>query len=430
MTTSDDLQQARCRLRERQRQCAAAMGFPPRPAHESTLEPALAALAELTRFRTTDDPQRVRRGVFQYDRADEERRIAAAGDLIRRIDPGPFEDPGYLAILAYQAASSELALSTLFGPPAEPAAAQGERFLLGTLASPDVNAFASIQQDSGYTLVLVNAGIVDFIYQAAKAVVAAQHPVRSADPRSTTQARTDPAYIRGELARDDGPARHLHRTLAAHFHEGRTRGVTNELIPAAHHPSLSVLVGMAERFVVAHEYGHGHTFGRELAYWAPVPEWDAEISADSYAVLTTVVSARSLDALPPECALDGASFALACLRMRQQALAVLRTGAPAAEPSGGTHPPFALRTRLLVSAFHHWFDVRYDEAARRCELSLALERPPGYMPEPDATTREHIAKGGFMSASTLSILWEAVEEMLRRDHASGRPLCPVWLHEA
>jgi hypothetical protein len=55
------------------------------------------------------------RGIFKFDRRQEEERLRLAEELIRRVDPGPYEDPNYLALLAFQAASIEMCLRSLSG---------------------------------------------------------------------------------------------------------------------------------------------------------------------------------------------------------------------------------------------------------------------------------------------------------------------------
>jgi hypothetical protein len=431
MTSSDcintptfELLNARRILRTKQEESAAQFGdfrsFPT----ASTLELALRELTKAKQFKSTGDPQTVKRGVFRFDRNLEEQRIGLAEDLIRRVDPGPLEDPAIFALLAYQAASVEMAIPIVSQDGAGHDEARWSRFLLGTIPSTDVNAFATIGSDGGYTVVEVHAALIDFIYQAAKAVVAAQHPSRSTDGKTAVTARTAAEDIRSALSRNREPANHLYRTLEAYFFRGLTRGVRSERVPLQQQPLISLLVGMAERFVIAHEFGHGHTNSIKSQLPDLKPAWASELLADAYATAITVISASRLDRLPPEFALAGGIFSLACLKLVGQGLSLLRDGVNLEDTGGSSHPPFSLRAAQIVRAFHTFFDVQYDDVARSYELLLVAGRKQPK--EPDETVRTHIDRGAYSSANTLFILWESVEEMLRCDHISKRPLHPMW----
>src|SRR5688572_18820720 len=89
------LRKARVLLRYEQERAAAGIGALLHQQDSSPLALALASLREGKQFEPTSDPKVVRRGIFKYDRALEEQRIEIADQLIRTIDPGPFEDPNY-----------------------------------------------------------------------------------------------------------------------------------------------------------------------------------------------------------------------------------------------------------------------------------------------------------------------------------------------
>ena len=101
-------------LRNRQQEDLNAVGVGP-SSYPDTTELTLQHLHEISRYESTDDPDRVRRGGFSYYRPLEDKRIQLAENLVRRVAPGPYEDPNYLALLGYQAASLELVLSELIG---------------------------------------------------------------------------------------------------------------------------------------------------------------------------------------------------------------------------------------------------------------------------------------------------------------------------
>ena len=82
-------------------------------------------------------------------------------------------------MLAYQAASLELAVDDV-------APDRFLRFLLGTAHTAEVNAFCRRLGAGDYTVVVVNSGLVDFIYQSAKVVIEAFAP------NAYRRARTSP----------------------------------------------------------------------------------------------------------------------------------------------------------------------------------------------------------------------------------------------
>src|SRR5690606_16809218 len=153
----------------------------------------------------------------------------------------------------------------------------------------EVNAFATIHEQSDYTVVEVNAALIDFIYQSAKAVIAAQRPMRSGETGGiTTQSDVD--RIRAALDEDDAPVQRLFASLEAYLYHGSTRAVRQETVPEEHSPPLSTLIGQAERFVVAHEYGHGVMERRDNSDSPLSSAWTAELLADNFAMFATVIS--------------------------------------------------------------------------------------------------------------------------------------------
>jgi hypothetical protein len=116
--------------------------------------------------------QIARRVLWKYVRQIEEERIRLAEEVVCRVSPSPFEYPTYLALLAYQAASIEIA----FGSPSEGRRHECSTFLRGTVHAPNVNAFANIRSVRGYAIIGIHSGLVELMYQTAKAVVACIAP--------------------------------------------------------------------------------------------------------------------------------------------------------------------------------------------------------------------------------------------------------------
>jgi hypothetical protein len=422
-TASAGLVEARHFLREQQRAAARRVGMPAHPAGEGVRAAAIVALRTMFGFEAGPHPTTVHRGSFRYDRATEERRLGIAQDIIERADPGPYEDPTYLALLAYQAASVLIVLS----PPAETptVADHWSRFLLGSIPSTDVNAFATVQAQSGYTVVEVNAALVDFVYQSAKAVVAAQRPTRVAEGRARIVVEGDPEKTRVALERDDAPARHLYGTLEAYLFHGRTRAQRREDVPAEHAVPLSPLIGHAERFVIAHEYGHGTMDARHSGGSPDSPAWTAEFQADNFAMFANVLSVHTLDHMPPEFGLAAAVFALACLDVLRRALAAARDGEVPDDAGSATHPPFALRAERLITGFHEIFRLEYDDDPMKPPRLRTVDPRAQHAP-PDEEARHTTRQRATSHADVLHALWERVLPLLQRDHAAGRRLHRMW----
>lgn len=384
------------------------------------LDTTLKHLHEQRACVPTDDPNVVRRGVFKYDRQQEEERMRLAEDLVRRVDPGPYEDPNYLALLAYQAASLEMSLRFLAQDRENE---RWSRFLLGTAHSSEVNAFAQTLRANSHVVVVLYSALVDFVYQAAKALTAAQNPAVSSSPGSTVSSTTGVDDIEAALQANPEPVERLYRTLEAYFYGGYPRAFANEPVKPEQAPSLSTLVGLAERWAIAHEYGHG--LAAYVSRQTPPGvnrEWAEEFFADQNATILSVVSADRLDGMPPEFPLASGVFVLACFDVLRRALSVVRDGEEPRTDPGGGHPPDKLRAQNVVDTFHRFFDARYD-GPHLLELRLVLRRQaPAAVP---ASTRRQI-RHAFDFANGLLALWKPVRTSLLRDHTKGRRLHPMW----
>jgi hypothetical protein len=225
------------------------------------------------------------------------------------------------------------------------------------IASSDVNAFADVSRSSGFTIVQVHSALVDFVYQAAKAVLDATDPHRSLGAGAAVRGRPL-AVVRRRLLHDRAPANRIYSTLEAHFFEGYPRAFANEDVAEEHAPALSALVAMAERFIIAHEYGHGHAASR--AWQSPQvenPRWAEEYFADQLAAVAVVQSGQVLDGFSPEVSLGGGVFCLACLDVLRRCDALLNTGREPADSGSASHPPCRDRADQVVLRVHQWFDV-------------------------------------------------------------------------
>ncbi|HSY99642.1 MAG TPA: hypothetical protein VK788_09105 [Terriglobales bacterium] len=413
------LSEARRFLRKAQASAAKdAPGFPYKSL-ENVTEQSLILLKVQRRLDPTSDVNTVRRGVSHFHREDEEERIRHSEELVRRVQPGPFEDPGYFAFLAYEAASIEMALPKL-------GKERFSQYLLGTIHEASVNAFSKQFDSTGYTVVLLYSGLIDFIYQCAKAVVEALHPVRtpesgSHDRRSLVQATMDLEKIRAELKANDAPVNRVYRTLESYFFKGYPRAFANETLLAEHVPMLEVLVSMAERWTLAHEYGHGLASGLDFSKAPGKSSWSEEFVADNSAAILTVSSAASLDDVRPEFALSGGNFSLACLDIIRRAYSIVTTGCEGQDSGSKTHPPYKLRAERNIAVFRQFFDYR-DNGDAGFDLDFVLR---------EETPAEH----GFGSeyegrvyafSNVLFDIWPAVKERLGQQFTARRPLHKIW----
>ncbi len=380
----------------------------------------------------TDDPAVVKRGVFMFDPTKERERIMLAEVLIRRVDPGPFEDPNFLALLAYQAASVE---SVLLGLLREKAQERLSKFLLGTVHSAIVEASARTLSKHGFTIVALNSGLVDFIYQAAKAVIEASNPARPASGNSAVVATVDLKIISDGLSKNSAPIDRVWKTLEAYFFKGYPRAHWNESVKEEFQPPLDILISMAERSVIAHEYGHNLAMDFS---WAPRPvndqdivgnrasgpqnpRWAIEFFADTQGTILTVLSAANLDGLPPELSLSGVIFAFACLDILEKTLTVLRTGDVSEVTESNTHPPWRTRGEATIVAFRRFFDVEYHEGGA-FDLNLVLRKET---PLVHSFSSER-SEATFLYANVLLKIWDSVKDILVQQFLEKRPLHPMW----
>jgi hypothetical protein len=224
------------------------------------------------------------------------------------------------------------------------------------------------------------------------------------------------------LVSDNSPAERLYRTLEAYFFNGYPRASAFEMIPDEHYPMLSLIVGMAERWVIGHEYGHGLAPSLDKAPASVDSDKAEEYFADNNATIVTVFSAGRLDAVPPEFSIGGAIFTLACLDLLRKALNIVFTGMEAATDTGEvTHPEARVRALEVLNCFRKFFDVDYHPNGL-FDLSFILRQKA---PETHNFSTEH-SRRAYAYANVLQIVWEPVKERLLEDFIDKRPLHPIW----
>jgi len=411
---NQDLTESRNYLRFLQEEAAKDSGGFNRAVSGDITEMSIQCLRKQTAYISSNDPELVRRGCYKYSRIQEDQRILHAEELIRRVRPGPFEDANYFALLAYQAASIEMTIpwvnKNIF-----------RSYLLGTLHAPFVNAFARIQKSSGATTVIVHSGMIDFIYQAAKAVVEALNPQLVNDGKAAARAQTDLNVIKQGLIKNSAPSDRLYKTLESYFFIGYPRAFAEEKVRDEHGIILGVIVPLSERWIIAHEYGHELTKNFDFSKAPNNPSWAKEFSADTNATIATVLSAAQLDVLPPEFPLSAGSFVLACIEILERALSLLTTGQDSVRHESQSHPPNEVRASQIVTQFYHFFDFKYrDTGGFDLDFGFRSE-----VPENEELGKELKDKTHFFSRVLMAI-WESVREQLLNQFKLNRQLHRMW----
>jgi hypothetical protein len=362
----------------------------------------------------TENPFTVRRGPFKYNRKTEEERIKRAEDIIKRIQPGPYEDPNYFALLAYQAASIEMVVP-------KDAQEQFQRIIFGTVHNPVVNALATSSKAAGFTRIEFHSAIIDFVYQAAKAVVEVLYATRTQNGFSAVSSDTSHEVIFENLRDNLGPTFRLYKTLEKYFYFGYPRAFQNESIKDEHGPALSILVSLAERWIIAHEYGHHFAMGRNF-HLAPNPHWAEEYFSDSNATIFNVLSAYELDHISPEFALAAGHFVLTCLEILQKTESILKNGFET-DDIDPFHPPTRERAIQIINHFRQFFDVNYNNNKMLPDLKfIAREEPPSNHP-----FGEELSKRVFIYSNILNLIWPQVMNLLEEQNPSKRKLHSIWL---
>lgn len=396
------LESARKELRRRQAEFGVRAGASP-------VSDPLADALDRTERRETDsvrDGPYIRDEVFEYPADTEQARWVLTRQIIERVNPGPFEDPVFLEMLARQAASVELALH-----PSDHAGAVSpevlSRIIVGTIGQPRSEAYSSAFGDAA--LIAMSAGMMEFKYQCAKALVLAWKPLPAAG-KNLQSFSIKPEDTEEALDADPYPVTLFCNTLAAWLYQGRPRPSGSMLPPRDRQTPIMMLINGAERFVLAHEYGHVlmHelcVLGQDL----PTPPaadsaWDKEFAADTFGALTAVESGQMLDRLPPNMALEGAELAMKTDEIfdsvLDMAIAVHVAERRTSDGAFATHPPFPQRIAILE---HLYRQLHPDPAAADDDL-------PG-MRAP---------------AMTLDQVWKRARPQLAAILQSGMALHPVW----
>ena len=322
-----------------------------------------------------------------------------------RLLPGPYESPGIINVLVRQAAVVEHALQgglSSFSSQLNTSRFT-ERVLLGTLARGDVEAFAANTAIKDYPIILVHNGLPGLFFMVARAMTAAW-PAESPPAGRTVAFNTTEERVRDRLSKSSVAMSTLAGTLLAYLYSGDPWRTSLSYIEPERTMPLGVLLTMAERWVLAHEYAHV-LFDLD----GPNPSTqrgrhDMELRADAVATNIVLASAAELDSVDPATALAGIALALRSFRLIDEAFGIATTGQPRQDSPTDTHPSVIDRLRNVYA------------------ITLSsIER---------AGAPEH-KKRKIMSFSdeiwrTVDLIGERVFPTILATHQSGWKLHPIW----
>jgi len=353
-------------LRHQQERARASLGVVVPIGKGNTLDGALKKAA--AREDTPIEGGWVYSSGFRYPEAAERLRWARTRDIIVRSSPGGDEDASYLEMLARQAASIEMVLRGEYaGEPNAQNTAICDQVLLGTFPSINPDAFARRHGD--FFFVLVSAGLIEFVYQAAKAVVLSWKQVPPA-PGGRVGFRSDREDVEEVLARDPAPLMLLKKTLDEYLFRGLPRAQGYSPPPADYQGPLAILTNFNERFILAHEYGHTLHDALDVVYPRD-SSLNEESAADLLAFRLVVTSGDALDLLPPNFSTQGAFFVLTAMDIIRQSLDLVRHGEVREDRGLGGHSPNRQRLELLKAYYRRSVSDKDDDLSIKPALAPA-----------------------------------------------------------
>lgn len=341
------------------------------------------------------DGEWLRQGAFKYPESTERLRWSRTREILERIKPGPHEDADYIAMLAHQAAAIELCIAQ-WPRFTEHNSDLLTRIIIGTTVAPRSQGSTSLV--AGCSVIEMSAGMIDLLYQSAKAIVLSW---KRTDPKGKAAVGFSDRREDTEEVLDGNPYSTdlLCDTLATWLYEGRSRASYSEAPPDEYHPPLKLILSGAERFVLAHEYGHA-VMDLLAPQDVPATNWERELRADDFATMVVAQSSDQLDLLPPAIALRGAVVAMRAHDVLDAALQIACHGHETGSTSSSTHPSFETR----LAALERFFVEASDDA------KMAREQLPDLR----------------VPAVTLGQLWDRIAPLLRAQHRAGRRLHAIW----
>jgi hypothetical protein len=290
------------------------------------------------------------------------------------------------------------------------------KFIFGTVHYPVVDALSYKVPVNDYTVILLYSGLIDFVYQAAKSITEAMSPRYQEGSQSRVIVHFDLDSIKSILCADSQPVERLYRTLEAYLFNGYPRAFAFENIPQEHFPTLGIIVSMAERWIIGHEYGHGFIddsieIPKEYSY-------SSEYFSDNSATIATVYSGAKLDGVSPEFSLGGAIFAALCIDIIHEALTLFKN-----EEESHYDNDFSARNRAsnVISCFEQYFMYNHNFYGD-FDLSFEIKDKVSL----DQHLSEEEIDHCYAYANILFAIWQPVKLRLLEDRKNKRPLYSKW----
>ena len=192
-------------LRAHQEECCKYLGLTPACSADQQLEQALTYSRQFQKTAKAAG-EYLRIGCFKYPPELERLRWQRTEEVIRRVRPG----------LDAQTGSPDPKMLNLC-----------DHVLLGT--TRDVEVDSEAEPKAGYVLVLLRYGLIEFLYQAAKAVVLSWLPLRP-KPGTSGGMGVSQADVDKVLQRDDSTLQLLSRSLHSFMFCGLPRPRCSDLL--------------------------------------------------------------------------------------------------------------------------------------------------------------------------------------------------------
>jgi hypothetical protein len=285
----------------------------------------------------------------------------------------------------------------------------GDRVIfLGTVLVTNLLSFVDVAKGERFSLILLNAAFVDFVYQITKATVQSWKLVSRKSTQVSFQAKRED--VLETLASRPELKEGFYRCLSKYALTGLPGATTEGAPHPAYQAPLTLLVAFAERFMLAHGYAivalpdprfemPGGLFPKRREDF----DQDDWITApDHLAAWITLNTAAELDLVDPMIALQGCLIALHCLEVIESAVDVLTP--QLRDRYRNSRPSSDQRRQALESAY------------------FSIVRAKG-MPEADAAEALAAARE---AAQPPLLLWNLVRDRLVAERKSGSRPSPVW----
>jgi hypothetical protein len=338
---------------------------------------------------------------FRYPRSSEQKRFLRTHQIIERTRPGPREAPSIFAELARQAASIELTIESAVGLP------QGfnPMVLLGTLPVTPVDDVTYFVNGSDYAIIFLDGAFIDFVYQICKASVRSWKLLTRPD-ELPARLSARPEEVR-EVLRADSSLEQLFFHCVQHYLRMGVPGASSDgTLPRAYSAPLSLMIGMAERFMLGRGYAQLAVEDPQFPALvsvdtgAPSTLQDIVLRKDYIAAVFVLTSAAGLDRIDPAIALQGCGMPLVCAALIQRAIAIVGPTTPLT----GSDPPLRDRLAVLETAYID-FVTRQGLEPARAQAGL---------------TPAHWAW------QTPSALWDRVEQVFTNERQNGLRPSSLW----